>query len=89
MGLFDDPYLDPDAAARVAGNARFRAAGDLAQRKSIVLLKNDASAAGPTLPLTGKPRLYLENVKPEIAAEQTAVQPQGPKDAPALLRRVG
>lgn len=68
LGLFDDPYLDPDVAARVAGNARFRAAGDLAQRKSIVLLKNHASAAGPILPLTGRPRIYVENVMPETAS---------------------
>ena len=40
LGLFDNPYLDVDAAERIAGNPAFRQAGELAQRKSIVLLKN-------------------------------------------------
>ena len=40
LGLFDNPYVDPDAAEQIVGNPAFRAAGELAQRKSIVLLKN-------------------------------------------------
>jgi beta-glucosidase len=66
--LFDDPYVDPEAAERIAGNAEFRAAGEQAQRRSIVLLKNGATLAGKTLPLQGRPKLYLENVAPEVAA---------------------
>lgn len=69
LGLFDNPYLDPDAAERIVGNAEFCAAGELAQRRSIVLLKNHATATGATLPLRGRPRLYIENIKPAIAAE--------------------
>jgi beta-glucosidase len=68
LGLFDNPYIDPDAAERIVGNAEFRAAGELAQRKAIVLLKNSVTTAGATLPVQGRPRLYLENIKPEIAA---------------------
>jgi beta-glucosidase len=67
LGLFDDPYVDPDAAERIAGNAQFRAAGDLAQRKSIVLLKNEARAGRAILPLQGRPRIYVENLAPETA----------------------
>ena len=64
LGLFENRYVDEAAAAHIAGNAAFRAAGDLAQRRSIVLLKN----AGQ-LPLRGRPKLYLENVKPDVAAQ--------------------
>ena len=28
LGLFDDPYVDPDAAERTVGRADFRAAGE-------------------------------------------------------------
>ena len=41
LGLFDDPYVDPDAAAALCGNDAFRAAGAEAQRRAMVLLAND------------------------------------------------
>ena len=68
LGLFDNPYVDPDAAEQLVGNAAFRAAGEQAQRKAIVLLKNGNTPAGPTLPLRGKPKIYIENIAPEVAA---------------------
>ena len=63
LGLFDDPYVDLDAAERVVGNAAFRAAGEQAQRRAITLLKN-----GDVLPVRGTPKLYVENIAPEVAA---------------------
>lgn len=68
LGLFDNPYLDLDAAERVVGSAAFRAAGEQAQRRSIVLLKNGATTAGAVLPVRGRPKLYIENIAPEVAA---------------------
>ncbi len=63
LGLFENRYVDETAAANIAGNPAFRAAGELAQRKSLVLLKNSG-----LLPLRGRPKLYIENIKPEVAA---------------------
>lgn len=40
MGLFENPYVDPDAAARIVNAPAFAAAADEAQRRAIVLLKN-------------------------------------------------
>jgi beta-glucosidase len=71
LGLFDDPFVDADAAEHIVGKPEFVAAGELAQRKSIVLLKNgpsDSRQSNPVLPLTEKPKIYLENVSQEIAA---------------------
>jgi beta-glucosidase len=48
LGLFDNPYVDPDQADRVVANAEFTAAAEDAHRRSVVLLKNHAA----TLPLT-------------------------------------
>jgi beta-glucosidase len=41
LGLFDNPVVDPGEAERICGNADFRAAGERAQRRSAVLIKND------------------------------------------------
>lgn len=68
LGLFDDPYVDPDAAARIVGSPAFAEAGALAQRKSIVLLKNGAAQERPILPLGGRPKIYVENVDADVAA---------------------
>ncbi|MEO5952573.1 MAG: glycoside hydrolase family 3 N-terminal domain-containing protein [Chloroflexia bacterium] len=65
LGLFDNPFVDPDAAEQLVGKAEFRAAGELAQRKSIVLLKND----GDSLPLKGGLKLYIEGVALAVVAE--------------------
>ena len=64
LGLFECARVDENAAAHIAGNPAFRAAGELAQRKSIVLLKNEGA-----LPLKGRPRMYIENIDPETAAQ--------------------
>ncbi|MEO8288705.1 MAG: glycoside hydrolase family 3 N-terminal domain-containing protein [Chloroflexota bacterium] len=68
LGLFDNPYVDPDAAEKIVGNAAFRAAGELAQRKSIVLLKNSDTPNGRTLPLSGRPKIYVENMAADVAS---------------------
>jgi beta-glucosidase len=68
LGLFDHPYLDVEAAERIAGCAAFRRAGELAQRRSLVLLKNGESALGRVLPLGGRPRIYVEGIAADAAA---------------------
>ncbi len=67
LGLFDDPYMNPDKAEQVVGSEEFRQAGERAQPRSIVLLKNGETSDGGVLPLRGRPRAYLENVDPEVA----------------------
>ena len=47
MGLFDDPYVDPDAGRRVVGCDAHRELALRAARETITLLKND----GDVLPL--------------------------------------
>ncbi len=86
LGLFDNPYVDPDAAERIVGNTRFLAAGADAQRKSIVLLKNGIASDNSVLPLAGRPRIYVERIDPETAGLYGEVTPD-PDDADwAILR---
>jgi beta-glucosidase len=40
LGLFENPYVDPNRADYLVGNPAFQRKADLAQRKSIVLLQN-------------------------------------------------
>ena len=83
LGLFDNPYVDPDVAEELCGCAEFRAAGDRAQRRSAVLVTNDGR-----LPLSGRPRLYLDGVSAEAAAAYGDVV-ERPEDADvAIVRRI-
>ena len=66
LGLFDNPYVDPDLAVKTIGKEEFMTKGEEAQRKSLVLLKNGSDK--PILPLSGRPRVYIENIEPEVAS---------------------
>ncbi|GAB3147906.1 glycoside hydrolase family 3 N-terminal domain-containing protein [Microbacterium neimengense] len=65
LGLFDDPYVDVDAAERIVGNADFRAAGERAQARSLTVLLNRDGA----LPLTPAGALYVEGFADADVAE--------------------
>ncbi len=41
LGLFENPYVDPNRASYIVGNPSFQRKADIAQRKSIVLLQNN------------------------------------------------
>jgi len=56
LGLFDDPYTDPDTAQRVVNAPASAARADEAHRKSIVLLRNDRKL----LPIRGARKIYAE-----------------------------
>jgi beta-glucosidase len=56
VGLFENPYVDPEASGNLAGCAEFRQAGHEAQVKSVVMLKNDG-----VLPLQSKTKVYIPN----------------------------
>lgn len=74
LGLFDNPYVDVDRAVKLVGSAEFMEKGKLAQRKSIVLLKNQMRAdSSMVLPLQGTPKIYVENISKELAGEYAAV----------------
>jgi beta-glucosidase len=55
VGLFENPYLDPETSGEVVGNSEFMAAGYGAQLKSVVMLKN----RGQVLPLEKRTKVYI------------------------------
>lgn len=87
LGLFDDPYVDADAAESICGRPEFTEAGRDAQQRSIVLLQNDAEVDGrPLLPLDRDVRLWIENVDPSVAAHYGTVVPELADADVALVR---
>ncbi len=63
LGLFEDPFVDEDAADEIVGRAEFRAAGEAAQRASVTVLTNDGA-----LPFATGLKLYVEGIDAEVAA---------------------
>lgn len=82
MGLFDNPYVDPEEAEKTIGKAEFVAAGELAQRKSVVLLKNEAGS----LPLKNRPKMYIEKIDPAVAGQYGQVVEDLKEAEIAILR---
>ena len=61
LGLFDNPYVDPDRADEIVANDAYEEAAEAAHRKSVVLMKNHEG----TLPLTAD-RLAGQKVYVEL-----------------------
>jgi beta-glucosidase len=57
LGLFENPYVDVEAADKLVGNAAFQTKADVAFRKSIVLLRNQEQS----LPIKPKTKIYFES----------------------------
>ncbi|HVW30021.1 MAG TPA: glycoside hydrolase family 3 N-terminal domain-containing protein [Polyangiaceae bacterium] len=83
LGLFDDPYLDVEQSISIVGDPSFRAAGREAQRRAIVLLKNDSG----TLPLREGAKVYLVNID-RVVAEGYAETVDDPQTADVALIRL-
>ncbi|MGA4543985.1 glycoside hydrolase family 3 protein [Uniformispora flossi] len=79
LGLFDDPYVDADAAEELVGAAETRTLGRTVQQRALVRLAGDPLPAGS--------RIYVENVDPEAAAAYGTVVAR-PEDADAAVVRL-
>lgn len=55
LGLFENPYLDPQESSKIVGNPEFMQAGYDAQVKSIVMLKNKNNV----LPIAEKKTVFV------------------------------
>jgi beta-glucosidase len=73
LGLFDNPYVDVAKANIIVGNETFIAKGLLAQKKSIVLLKNDTLKNVPVLPLKTGIKIYIKNMDKSIAGKYGSI----------------
>ncbi len=83
LGLFENPYVDPERAKATVASAEFLAAGYAAQQKAIVLLKN----ADDLLPAATGKKLYVEGLSKDVAAAFGTVV-DDPKAADLAILRV-
>lgn len=60
LGLFENPYVDVEAAVKTVGNADFQKKADLALRKSIVLLRNEDKLLPINQKGGNKTKVYFE-----------------------------
>ena len=64
LGLFEDPYVDVQAATATVGRESFRERAAEAHRKSVVLLRNGAVDGTPVLPLAAGTKVYFATYLP-------------------------
>ncbi len=70
LGLFENPYVDPNRAAYLIGNRAFQRRAEEAQRKSIVLLQNNGVLPLPK-PSEEKPvKLYSMGMDKAVIAHE-------------------
>lgn len=86
LGLFENPYVDPEAAKSIVRSPQNQQHGYQAQLKSIVLLANDG-----TLPVQEKAgqratRVYVEGVDADVASQYAEVVKQPAGADLAILR---
>lgn len=82
LGLFDNPYVDPDRAEETVGSDEFTALGEAAQRRSLTVLTNHG-----LLPQEGRPNLYVRGISEQVAAAYGNVVPD-PVDADLAVLRL-
>ena len=74
LGLFDQPFVDPEKATEIVNQKSFREQGKMAQRRSIVLLKNQGNTdTSKILPLKKGIKIYTENIDRAVASNYAAV----------------
>ena len=88
QGLFEHPYADTAAAARLVGSDAFRAAGLEAQRRALVLLENKDGLLPLRTPPDKPLRVYLHGVAPQGAARAGWTVVEDPKQADVAIMRL-
>ena len=83
LGIFENPYADPDVAERTIRRAAFQERALEAQRKSVVLLTNRG-----VLPLRSGAKVYVEGVEPAAMAARGFTVAATPEAADVCVLRV-
>jgi beta-glucosidase len=86
LGLFENPFVDVDAAVQVVGNPYFRRLGNDAQRKAMTLLtnKNDILPFKPTANMT----FYIEGLNATYLKARNLNIVSTPAEASIALMRL-
>lgn len=85
LGLFENPYVDPDLARQTVGSPSHKAQALDAQRRSFVLLENHDHAL-PLRPQAQK--VWLWKVSPDEARSRGLIVVENPAEADIALVRI-
>lgn len=86
LGLFDNPFVDPEVAGRIVGNEYFVRLGREAQRRSYTLLSNKKNIL-PLGPIVNGTKFYIEGFNSTFMTERDYQVVETPEAADyALLR---
>ncbi|KAK1594596.1 glycosyl hydrolase family 3 N terminal domain-containing protein [Colletotrichum navitas] len=86
LGLFDNPFVDPEAAARIVGNDYFARLGNDAQRRAYTLLTNKDGIL-PLKHLGAETKFYIEGFNATFLEARNYTVVETPEEADyALLR---
>jgi beta-glucosidase len=83
LGLFDNPFVDEGQVPIVLGRPASIAAGAASQKRAMTLLKNEDD----TLPLKDRPKVFVKNIDPSVAARYTELVAM-PRDADLAILRL-
>ncbi len=87
LGLFDNPYVDVTQVPARVGTPEAWRLGRETQRRSQVLLTNQAVGGKPILPLARGTRIYVRNLDKKVAAGYGTVV-QKPADADVAILKL-
>ncbi|MFT3891524.1 MAG: glycoside hydrolase family 3 N-terminal domain-containing protein [Anaerolineales bacterium] len=82
LGLFDNPFVDESQLPQIFGNPKSITAGRVSQERAMTLLKNEENV----LPLKNRPKIFIKNIDPAVAAEYAQVVDSPEKADFAILR---
>ncbi|KAI0179500.1 glycoside hydrolase family 3 protein [Hypoxylon sp. FL1284] len=86
LGLFDNPFVDPEAATRIVGNDYFMRLGNETQRRAYTLLTNNQTTL-PLRNLGADTKFYIEGLNATALQSRNLTVVTKPEDADyALLR---
>lgn len=88
LGLFDQPFVDVEAAASIVGKQEFIDWGEDAQRRSFTLLTNKKNVLPLPKPDTDGPKFYLEGIKAETAHSRKLNVVPAPEEADIAILRL-
>lgn len=88
LGLFDNPFVDPEEAARVVGNAYFVRLGLEAQRRHYTLLANRENILPLSADRTTATKFYIEGFNATYMAARNLTVVATPEEADLALLRL-
>ena len=84
LGLFDNPFVDEDCVKYKVGTAENLRKGLVAQKKSIVLLKNEIFQNNTVLPLEKNIKIFADGFEKDVFKEYCKVT-DNPTDADYII----